>query len=49
MMAAIILKRKSKIVKYADERDSSCSEIDVPGHASALLLTAYPEIGSKLV
>jgi N-acetyl-beta-hexosaminidase len=36
---------ESKIVKYADERDLSCSEIDVPGHASALLLTAYPERG----
>jgi hypothetical protein len=28
------------------KEDSSCSEIDVPGHASAF--TAYPEIGSKL-
>jgi hexosaminidase len=36
------------IVKYADERGILVvPEIDVPGHASALL-TAYPEIGSKL-
>tara|TARA_R110000868_G_scaffold411712_1_gene707894 strand:- start:4538 stop:6604 length:2067 start_codon:yes stop_codon:yes gene_type:complete len=35
------------IVKYADERGILViPEIDVPGHASALL-TAYPEIGSK--
>jgi hexosaminidase len=35
------------IVKYADERGIMVvPEIDVPGHASALL-TAYPEIGSK--
>ncbi|MFQ3173439.1 MAG: hexosaminidase, partial [Flavobacterium sp.] len=38
----------SNIVKYADERGILVvPEIDVPGHASALL-TAYPEIGSKL-
>ena len=36
------------IVKYADERGILVvPEIDVPGHASALL-TAYPEIGSKI-
>ncbi|MFV8365782.1 beta-N-acetylhexosaminidase [Flavobacterium sp. XS1P27] len=36
------------IVKYADERGILViPEIDVPGHASALL-TAYPEIGSKV-
>jgi hexosaminidase len=36
------------IVKYADERGILVvPEIDVPGHASALL-SAYPEIGSKL-
>lgn len=36
------------IVKYADERGIMViPEIDVPGHASALL-TAFPEIGSKL-
>jgi hexosaminidase len=36
------------IVKYADERGILVvPELDVPGHASALL-TAYPEIGSKL-
>jgi hexosaminidase len=35
------------IVKYADERGILVvPEIDVPGHASAIL-TAYPEIGSK--
>lgn len=35
------------IVKYADDRGILIvPEIDVPGHASALL-TAYPEIGSK--
>lgn len=35
------------IVKYADERGILIvPEIDVPGHATALL-TAYPEIGSK--
>ncbi|MEN9909977.1 MAG: hypothetical protein RLZZ540_3136 [Bacteroidota bacterium] len=35
------------IVKYADERGIMVvPEIDVPGHASALL-TAFPEIGSK--
>ncbi|TDE02723.1 beta-N-acetylhexosaminidase [Flavobacterium sandaracinum] len=37
-----------KIVQYADERGILViPEIDVPGHASALL-TAYPEIGSKV-
>lgn len=37
------------IVKYADERGILVvPEIDVPGHASAIL-TAYPEIGSKVV
>ncbi|MNS00621.1 Beta-hexosaminidase [compost metagenome] len=37
------------IVKYADERGIMViPEIDVPGHASAIL-TAYPEIGSKVV
>ncbi|MCV9928900.1 beta-N-acetylhexosaminidase [Flavobacterium sp. LS1R49] len=36
------------IVKYADERGILIvPEIDVPGHASAIL-TAYPEIGSKV-
>jgi hexosaminidase len=36
------------IVKYADERGILVvPEIDVPGHASAIL-TAYPEIGSKI-
>ncbi len=36
------------IVKYADDRGILIvPEIDVPGHASALL-TAYPEIGSKI-
>ena len=36
------------IVKYADDRGILIvPEIDVPGHASALL-TAYPEIGSKV-
>ncbi len=36
------------IVKYADERGIIVvPEIDVPGHASAIL-TAYPEVGSKL-
>jgi hexosaminidase len=36
------------IVKYADARGIMVvPEIDVPGHASAIL-TAYPEIGSKL-
>ena len=37
------------IVKYADERGILVvPEIDVPGHASAIL-TAYPEVGSKMV
>lgn len=37
------------IVKYADERGILIvPEIDVPGHATALL-TAYPEIGSKYI
>jgi hexosaminidase len=37
------------IVKYADERGIMVvPEIDVPGHASALL-AAYPELGSKVV
>ena len=37
------------IVKYADERGILIvPEIDVPGHGSAIL-TAYPEIGSKLI
>ena len=37
------------IVKYADERGILIvPEIDVPGHGSAIL-TAYPEIGSKVV
>ncbi|MFV8269577.1 beta-N-acetylhexosaminidase [Flavobacterium sp. GT2N3] len=36
------------IVKYADERGILViPEIDIPGHASALL-TAYPEVGSKV-
>jgi hexosaminidase len=36
------------IVKYADERGILVvPEIDVPGHASAIL-TAFPEIGSKI-
>ena len=36
------------IVKYADERGIMVvPEIDVPGHGSAIL-TAYPEVGSKL-
>ncbi len=35
------------IVKYADERGILVvPELDVPGHASAIL-TAYPEVGSK--
>lgn len=38
-----------EIVKYADERGIMVvPEIDVPGHASAIL-TAYPELGSKVV
>lgn len=38
-----------EIVKYADERGIMVvPEIDVPGHASAIL-TAYPELGSKMV
>jgi hexosaminidase len=38
-----------EIVKYADERGIMVvPEIDVPGHASAML-TAYPELGSKVV
>ena len=37
------------IVKYADERGILVvPEIDVPGHASAIL-TAYPEVGSKVI
>lgn len=37
------------IVKYADERGILVvPEIDVPGHASAIL-TAYPELGSKII
>ncbi len=37
------------IVRYADERGILIvPEIDVPGHATAIL-TAYPEIGSKYV
>lgn len=37
------------IVKYADARGILIvPEIDVPGHGSAIL-TAYPEIGSKLI
>lgn len=37
------------IVKYADERGILViPEIDVPGHGTAIL-TAYPEIGSKVV
>jgi hexosaminidase len=37
------------IVKYADDRGILVvPEIDVPGHGSAIL-TAYPEIGSKVV
>lgn len=37
------------IVKYADQRGIMIvPEIDVPGHGSAIL-TAYPEIGSKLI
>lgn len=37
------------IVKYADQRGIMViPEIDVPGHATAIL-TAYPEIGSKVV
>lgn len=36
------------IVKYADERGIMViPEIDVPGHGTAIL-TAYPEVGSKL-
>ncbi|HWS60198.1 MAG TPA: beta-N-acetylhexosaminidase [Flavobacterium sp.] len=38
-----------EIVKYADARGIMVvPEIDVPGHASAIL-TAYPELGSKVV
>ncbi|MFL9829463.1 family 20 glycosylhydrolase [Flavobacterium sp. ST-87] len=37
-----------EVVKYADEKGIMVvPEIDVPGHASAIL-TAYPEIGSRL-
>jgi hexosaminidase len=37
------------IVRYADERGIMVvPEIDVPGHGSAIL-TAYPEVGSKLI
>ena len=37
------------IVKYADQRGIMViPEIDVPGHATAIL-TAYPEIGSKVL
>lgn len=37
------------IVKYADQRGILVvPEIDVPGHASAIL-TAFPEVGSKVV
>ncbi|OOV17801.1 beta-N-acetylhexosaminidase [Flavobacterium sp. LM4] len=37
------------IVKYADERGILIvPEIDVPGHGTAIL-TAYPEIGSKVI
>jgi hexosaminidase len=37
------------IVKYADDRGILVvPEIDVPGHGSAIL-TAYPEIGSKVI
>ncbi len=37
------------IVKYADDRGILViPEIDVPGHATAIL-TAYPEIGSKMI
>lgn len=37
------------VVQYADERGILVvPEIDVPGHASAIL-TAYPEIGSKTI
>lgn len=37
------------IVKYADERGILViPEIDVPGHGTAIL-TAYPEIGSKVI
>ncbi|MBK0368932.1 beta-N-acetylhexosaminidase [Flavobacterium agrisoli] len=37
------------IVKYAEERGIMIiPEIDVPGHATAIL-TAYPEIGSKVI
>jgi hexosaminidase len=38
-----------KIVKYADERGIMIvPEIDIPGHASALL-SVYPEIGVNKV
>jgi hexosaminidase len=38
-----------KIVKYADERGIMIvPEIDIPGHASALL-SVYPEIGANKV
>jgi hexosaminidase len=36
------------IVKYADERGIMVvPEIDIPGHASASLLSVYPSQGSK--
>ncbi len=48
-MGIIIRKKKSKdIVKYADDRGILViPEIDVPGHASAIL-SVFPEIGSKI-
>jgi hexosaminidase len=41
-------KKKLKHCKYADERGIMSTEIDIPGHASALL-SVYPEIGSTKV
>jgi N-acetyl-beta-hexosaminidase len=46
-MGILYARGNKNIVKYADDRGILIvPEIDVPGHASALL-TAYPEIGSK--
>jgi N-acetyl-beta-hexosaminidase len=44
----IIPKKKLKHCKYADERGIIVPEIDIPGHASALL-SVYPEIENKVV
>jgi hexosaminidase len=48
LMGILYARGNKNIVKYADDRGILIvPEIDVPGHASALL-TAYPEIGSKV-